>query len=85
MERVGADGAEEVAVVRDNDDRVLPLLEVALEPDHRVQVEVVGRLVEQQQPRLAEEGAVHGGGPHTKRVAPRGRRRRRRDVCDERV
>ena len=40
--------------------RVLPLLQVALEPDDRVQVEVVGRLVEQQQARLAEEGAREG-------------------------
>mmetsp|Transcript_49149 Transcript_49149/g.122141 ORF Transcript_49149/g.122141 Transcript_49149/m.122141 type:complete len:288 (-) Transcript_49149:275-1138(-) len=57
VQDVGADGREEVAIVRDDDDRVLPLLQVALEPDHGVQVEVVRRLVEQQQPRLAEERA----------------------------
>ena len=33
---------------------MLPLLQIALEPDDRVQVEVVGRLVEEQQVRALE-------------------------------
>ncbi len=40
---------EEVAIVRHGDDGALVFLEEALEPRHRLGVEVVGRLVEQQQ------------------------------------
>ena len=43
------DRVEEVAVVRDEDDRVRIGDEVFLEPVARVEVEMVGRLVEQQQ------------------------------------
>src|SRR5262249_26599500 len=49
------DVVEEVAVVRDRDDRAGVLLEVALEPRHRFRVEVVGGLVEQQQVGLPQE------------------------------
>ena len=49
------DGVEEEAVVRDEDDRVRVGDEVLLEPVARVEIEVVGRLVEQQQVRLAEQ------------------------------
>ena len=57
VQRVGAHCGEEVSIVRDHDERVLPLLEVALEPDDGVQVEVVGGLVEKEQPRLTEKSA----------------------------
>ena len=42
---------EEVAVVGDGDDRARVVLQEALEPGHRFRVEVVGRLVEQEQVR----------------------------------
>ena len=52
---VGADRVEEVAVVRDDDQRALVALEEALEPVDRVEVQVVGRLVEEQRRGRAEE------------------------------
>jgi hypothetical protein len=38
----------EIAVVRDQEQRARVALEPVLEPQHRVEIEVVGRLVEQQ-------------------------------------
>ena len=49
------DVVEEVAVVGDRDDGAGVLLEEALEPVHRLGVEVVGRLVEEQQVGVAEQ------------------------------
>ena len=49
LEDPARDVVEEVAIVGDGDDGALVLLEVALEPADRLGVEVVGRLVEQQQ------------------------------------
>ena len=49
------DVVEEVAVVGDRHDRARVLLEEALEPVDRFGIEVVGRLVEQQQVGVAEE------------------------------
>ena len=49
---------EEVAIVRHRDDRALVFLEEALEPRHRLGVEVVGRLVEQQQIGRLEQQAA---------------------------
>ena len=46
---------EEVAVVGDGDDRARVLLQGALQPRHRLGVEVVGRLVEQQQVGLGQQ------------------------------
>ena len=46
---------EEVAVVRDADDRARVLLEVFLEPGDGLRVEVVGRLVEQQHVGLRQQ------------------------------
>ena len=54
------DVVEEVAVVGDRDDGARVLLEEALEPVDRLGVEVVGRLVEQQQVGVAEEQAGEG-------------------------
>ena len=54
LEDPAGDVVEEVAVVGDRDDRPRVILEVALEPRDRFRVEVVGRLVEQQQIRLSE-------------------------------
>ena len=50
-----ADPLEEVAVVRDDDQRARPAVEQVLERGQRVDVEVVGRLVEQQHVRLVHE------------------------------
>ena len=49
------DVVEEVAVVRDGDDGARVLGEEALEPGDRLGVEVVGRLVEEQQVRRLEQ------------------------------
>ena len=49
------DVVEEVAIVGDRHDRARVLLEEALEPVDRLGIEVVGRLVEQQQVGVAEE------------------------------
>jgi len=46
--------------VRHDDERLVPALQVRLEPEHGVQVEVVGRLVEQQHVRRDEERAGEG-------------------------
>ena len=49
LEDPARDVVEEVAIVGDGDDRALVVLEVPLEPGDRLGVEVVRRLVEQQQ------------------------------------
>ena len=49
------DVVEEVPIVGDRDDRARVLLEEAFEPVDRLGVEVVGRLVEEQQVGVAEE------------------------------
>ena len=49
------DRVEEEAIVRDEDDRVRIGVQVLLEPVARFEIEMVGRLVEQQQVRLAEQ------------------------------
>ena len=55
LEDPAGDVVEEVAVVGDRDDRALVVLEVLLEPGDRLGVEVVGRLVEQQQVGRGEQ------------------------------
>ena len=49
LENPAGDVVEEVAIVGDGDDRARVVLEEALEPGDRFGVEMVGRLVEQQQ------------------------------------
>ncbi len=49
LEDPARDVVQEVAIVGDRDDRALVGLQVALQPGDRLGVEVVGRLVEQQQ------------------------------------
>ena len=51
----GDDGIEEVAIVRDEDDRVGIGAKVLLEPVAGLEVEMIGRLVEQQQVRPSEQ------------------------------
>ena len=65
------DVVEEVAIVGDRDDRARVLLEEPLQPVDRLGVEVVGRLVEQQQVGVAEEQAGEG---HAALLAARERR-----------
>ena len=55
LEDPAGDVVEEVAVVGDRDDRAAVVAQVLLEPRHRLGVEVVGRLVEQQQVGLAQQ------------------------------
>ena len=56
VRRVRADGVQEMPVVRNHDQRAfIPHQELA-QPVDRVEVEVVGRLVEQQRLRMAEQG-----------------------------
>ena len=55
LEDPARDVVEEVAIVGDGHDGALVLLEVALEPGDRLGVEVVGRLVEQQQVGRAQQ------------------------------
>ena len=50
-------GLEEPAVVRDDHDRRVQCLELALEPFEALDVEVIGRLVEQEEVGIAAEGA----------------------------
>ena len=57
LEHRGADRLQEPAVVRDEDDGGVDVLQVALEPLQRLDVEVVGRLVEQQQVGIARQRA----------------------------
>ena len=49
LEDPAGDVVEEVAIVRDGDDGAGVVLEEPLEPGDRLGVEMVGRLVEQQQ------------------------------------
>ena len=58
LEDPAGDVVEEVAIVGDRDDRALVLGEVALEPGDGLGVEVVGRLVEQQQVGRAQQQAA---------------------------
>ena len=56
VRRVRADGVQEVPVVRDDDQRAFVPDQELAQPVNRVEVEVVGRLVEQQRLRMAEQG-----------------------------
>jgi len=52
---VRADGIQEMAIVRDDDQHAFVLVQIFLQPMNRIEVEVVGRLVEQQRGRRTEE------------------------------
>ena len=51
----GDDGIQEEAIVRDQDHRVRIVCEVLLEPVARLEIQVVGRLVQQEQSGTAEQ------------------------------
>ncbi len=63
LEDPAGDVVEEVAIVGDGHDRPLVVAQMALEPRHRLGVEVVGGLVEQEQVGLGEEQAGEGDAP----------------------
>ncbi len=52
---VRADRIQEMAIVRDDDQHAFEFVQIFLEPMHGIEVEVVGRLVEQQRGRRTEE------------------------------
>ena len=54
---VSADVVQEGLVVGNDEERLLPVLQVVVQPDDSVQVEVVGRFVQHEEGRLDEEGA----------------------------
>ena len=53
--RVRANAVQKMAVVRDHDQHAFVIAQIFLQPVHRIEVQVVGRLVQQQNGRLAEE------------------------------
>ena len=55
LEDPAGDVVQEVAVVGDDQDRARIVAQVAFQPVHRLGVEVVGRLVEQQQLGLLQQ------------------------------
>jgi hypothetical protein len=57
VDDVGDDGGQEILVVGHHQQRALPLGQVVLQPNHGVQVQVIRRLVQQQQVGLHEERA----------------------------
>ena len=70
LEDPAGDVVEEVAIVGHGHDGALVLLEVALQPGDRLGVEVVGRLVEQQQVggARAAAGRARRGGARRRRA-----------------
>ena len=81
LEHRGADRLEEPAVVRDEHDGGVERLQVRLEPLERGDVEVVRRLVEQQQVGVARERA---GERRAGELAAGERRRAARSRCASR-
>src|SRR3546814_3974678 len=79
MEDRGRHLVQQVTVMADHDQGLGIGLEVAFQPDRGLQVEMVGRLVEQQQLRLLEQ---HRGQRHTHPPAA-GILRQRADACGE--
>ncbi len=55
VRHVRADAGQEVPVVRDDDHGARPLVEHVLQPADAIDVQVVGRLVQQQDVRIAEQ------------------------------
>lgn len=55
MNDIRADIVQERLVVRNHQERFLPVLEVVVQPDNRVQIQMIGRFVEHQQCRFNEQ------------------------------
>ncbi len=60
MENVVDDVVEEIALVADHDEAAAIGLEERFEPERRLEIEMVRRLVEQQQVRLREQQSGEG-------------------------
>ena len=60
MNDVCADVIEERLVVRNDEQRLLPVLQIVVQPDDGVQVQVIRRFVEHQKCRLDEQGPSQG-------------------------
>ena len=89
LEHRGANRLQEPAVVGDEHDRRVDVDQVLLEPLERLDVEVVGRLVQQQQVRLRRRarGPARRGSarrPRSCRAGGRARRRRSRGRAEPR-
>ena len=54
---IGTDLVQEIAVMRHNDHRILKIDQEFLQPADGVQIQMVGRLVQQQDIRVAEQGS----------------------------
>ena len=89
LEHRGRHRFEEPAVVRDEDDRSVDRLQLALQPLEARHVQVVGRLVEEQQVRVAAERAGQRGAGQLSAGEGRQRaleiRRREAEVARDRV
>ncbi|MNT67724.1 hypothetical protein D3C72_2058900 [compost metagenome] len=69
----GIDGiVQQIAVVADDDDGMRITPDIVFQPERAFKVEIVGRLVEQQQVRLGKEhaGQRHPHSPAARRSAP---------------
>ena len=55
IDNVRRDGVEEGSVVRDDEERMRPRLEVIFQPGESVEIEIVRRLVEEQKIGFAEQ------------------------------
>ena len=55
MDNFVDDGIEKIAIVGDEDQRSRIALQPLLQPDHRIEIEVVGRFIEQQQIGAADQ------------------------------
>ncbi len=63
LEDPACDVVEEIAIVRDRDDRAGKFLEETLEPGDGLGIEVIGRLVEQQHVGIRQQQAAQGDAP----------------------
>ena len=61
VQHAADDGIEEVAIVRDQQQHAAIVLQPTLQPQHGVEIEVVGRFIEQQELRRAHQGACEVG------------------------
>mmetsp|Transcript_1455 Transcript_1455/g.4741 ORF Transcript_1455/g.4741 Transcript_1455/m.4741 type:complete len:1203 (-) Transcript_1455:776-4384(-) len=60
MDDVSGDRVQEIAVVRHDDQRLLPARQVLLQPQHRPQIQVICRFIEQQHRRLDVQRSCQG-------------------------
>ena len=68
MQNMGGDGVEQIAIMADDEDAGRIAREIIDQPERALEIEVIGRLVEQQQLGLGEQ---HGGQRHAHAPAAR--------------